>query len=102
MLCGGLFQVIYILAVFFLVPRLLVGLSELFETDQTAAGSILTALLCAFLVASTWWCYCRGGGTKVANAIEAWKYRGTSDVSPSSENEEEEPLNKADDAELRA
>lgn len=67
-LCRPL-AVVYICFVYFLLPIMIVGISELFANNKVAAGAAVISIVCVLTLGITFWCWCMGGGHKTADFI---------------------------------
>lgn len=70
--------------IFFLIPLLVIGITEMMTHDSVVGGSILIALISVLVIAMFYWCYCMGGGNKVATFFENRKKRGEVAAAPTS------------------
>ena len=74
------FSIVWILLVFFLIPLMVIGISEMMTNGSVAGGAVIITIVCVFVIATFYWCYCMGGGKKVAIFCENRKNRGRREV----------------------
>jgi len=76
------FAVIWIVGVFFVVPLILIGISDLFHDGQTAGGALCVTAICVIVLGSTYWLRYMGGSIKVAIFFDNCSQWGHREVSP--------------------
>jgi solute carrier family 34 (sodium-dependent phosphate cotransporter) len=78
------FAPFYIGFTFFLVPIVVLGISQLFETGKVAAGAVTTTILSLFSLGTMYWWYYMGGACKVERFFKNYKCkrRANVDVAP--------------------
>ena len=68
------FSVVWMLLVFFFIPLLVIGITDLFYFGHTVGGALSVTAVCVVAVGLFVWLYFLGGGTKVAIFFDRWNW----------------------------